>query len=142
MNPYVAKAQRKATEVVNELKSIANTHINRAKARPIEEHGITLLSSFLLAVSLRWLTMGKGDHLITLTLLVNVVLFSLITTIIQSHTAWEQYSGTVVFFSAMGALSLVSTSPLLLAAAPLSIDQLKLAIVKTAQKVQVKETAQ
>ena len=137
-NPYVSLVQTRAIEAGNALKAAAITHIERAKARPIEEHGITLASSFILAVTLRWLTLSKGEHLITIALITNVLLFSLITTLIQSHSPWTQYSSTVVFFAAMNALHLVHSSPLLLAALPLAIDQTKIAIVKTARKVEVK----
>ena len=140
VHPLVLKAQAKALETFDFLRATALQHIDKAKARPIEDHGITLLSSFILAIALRWLTMHKGDHLITFALIVNVVLFSVITTIIQGHSTWEQYSGTVVFFSAMRSLSLVHTAPLILAALPLAIDQVKLGIVKTAQKADVKTT--
>ena len=138
-NLYVVKAQAAANDALTSLRTTATSHINRARTRPVEEHGITLASSFILAVSLRWLTLSKGDHLITLSLLLNVLLFSLITTLIQSHSAWAQYTSTVLFFEVMRTLHLVHTSPLLLAAAPLAIDQLKVAIVHTAQKVDVKQ---
>ena len=139
VNPYVAKAQAHASSVLSSLQASATAHISRARARPVEEHGITLASSFILAVSLRWLWLAKGDSLITMSLLVNVLLFSLISTLIQSHSAWLQYASTVVFFEAMRSLHLVHTSPLLLAAAPLAIDQLKRTIVTTAHKVDVKQ---
>jgi hypothetical protein len=137
-NPYVSLAQARALDLYKSLQSTATTHIARARARPPQDHLITFASSFILAIALRWLTMSKGDHLITISLLLNVVLFSLITTLIQGHTGWVQYSSTVVFFSAMLSLHLVHTSPLVLAALPLAIDQLKLAIVKTAQKANTK----
>ena len=138
-HPMVLQAQAKANELLAYLQKFAMEQVERAKARPVQEHGITVLSSFLLAVTLRWLTMHKGDHLVTFALIVNVLLFSLVTTVIQSHTAWVQYSNTVVFFSVMHALHLVHSSPLVLAAVPLLIDQIKIYIVKTAQKVDLKQ---
>ena len=134
-NPYVQLAQDRVKQVGQELYTTVHGHVKRAQSRPLEEHAVTAASGLLLALLYRYLTMEKGQHFITLSLLINALLFIAITTVIQGHSVWQQYSSGVVVFSLMLQLHLVHSTPLLLAALPLIIDQLKITIVKTAQKV-------
>jgi hypothetical protein len=134
-NPYVQLVQDRSKLIAQELYTTVNGHIKRAQSRPMEEHIVTAASGLLLALLYRYLSMEKGQHFITLSLLINALVFIAITTVIQGHSVWHQYSGCVVVFSLMLQLHLIHSSPLLLAALPLLIDQLKITIVKTAQKV-------
>lgn len=133
-NPYVKLAQERATTAVQHIQSSVQSSITRAQALPPQHHAITLASSFLLATFFRYLSMSKDDSLITLGLLLNVLLFTAISTGVQGLSAWQQYSGMVVFFEVMRFLHLVHNSALVLATLPLLIDQIRIGIIETVRK--------
>ena len=133
-NPYVQLAIDRATSAAQSIQASAQASLSRAQSLPPQHHAITLASSLLLAVFFRYISMSKGDSLITLGLLVNVLLFSAISTAVQGQSAWGQYSGMVFFFELMRFLHLVHNSPLLLATLPLLIDQVRIGIIETVRK--------
>ena len=133
-NPYVQLALEKCTTAAQYIQSAVQASVTRAQQLPPQHHAITLASSFLLALFFRYVSMGKDDSLITLGLLVNVVLFTGISTAVQGLSAWQQYSGMVVFFEVMRFLHLVHTSALILATLPLLIDQIRIGIIETVRK--------
>ena len=133
-NPYVQLAIDRATSAAQHIQAAVQASITRAQALPPQHHAITLASSFLLAIFFRYISMHKEDSLITIGLLVNVLLFTAISTAVQGLSAWQQYSGMVVFFEVMRFLHLVHNSPLLMATLPLLIDQVRIGIIETVRK--------
>ena len=133
-NPYLQLATDRAQQAAKHVNASVQASISRAQALPPQHHAITLASSFLLALFFRYVSMSKDEHLITLGLLVNVLLFTAISTAVQGLSAWQQYSGMVVFFELMRWMHLVHNSALVLATLPLLIDQIRIGIIETVRK--------
>jgi hypothetical protein len=133
-NDVLAQLKPQLEAVLDQVKKESNKVLDRVKNTSNEDHAVTLALCFLVTIFVHWIGKGKDEGLITFTVLINTLLFSILISAIHGLNWFHQYSSSLVLFSFLDAIRMLHSAPLVLAAFPLVIEHLRARVLAIAKK--------